>query len=83
MKPVLIKMSINRCPRCYRRKIAIKIENKNQNIFKTKMLPNNQGEGCNLKAENTHLFRKGKLNSTADLLIDWFGFGQTSKSVVN
>ena len=81
MKLVLIKMSINRCPRCYRRKIAIEIENKN--IFKTKRLPNNQGEGCNLKAENTHLFRKGKLNSTADLLFDWFGFGQTSKSVVN
>ena len=31
--------------------------------------------------ENTHLLRKGKYHCTADLLLDWFGFGQTSKSV--
>ena len=35
----------------------------------------------NLKAENTHLIRKGKYHCTADLLFDRLGFGQTSKSV--
>ena len=32
---------------------------------------------------NTHLVHKGKFHWTADLLFDWFGFGQTSKCVVN
>ena len=34
--------------------------------------------------ENTHLLRKGKYHCTAHLqLFDWFGFGRTSKSVVD
>ena len=32
-------------------------------------------------SENTHLLRKGWDSDPPDLLIDWFGFGQTSKSV--
>ena len=32
-------------------------------------------------AETTHFLRKGKYHCTADLLFDWLGFGQTSKSV--
>ena len=35
----------------------------------------------NTLAENTHLLRKGKYHCTTDFLFDWFGFGQTSKSV--
>ena len=27
--------------------------------------------------------RKGKYQCTADLMLDWFGFGQTSKSVLD
>ena len=34
-----------------------------------------------LATDNTHLLCKGKHNCMADLLFDWFGFGQTSKSV--
>ena len=33
------------------------------------------------QSEITHLLRNGKYHCTADLLLDWFGFGQTSKSV--
>ena len=33
-----------------------------------------------LCTENTHLLHKGKYHCTADLLFDWLGFGQTSKS---
>ena len=33
--------------------------------------------------ENTHLLCKAKYPCTTDLLFDWFGFHQTSKSVVN
>ena len=36
-----------------------------------------------LATDNTHLLCKGKHNCMADLLFDWFGFGQTSKSVVD
>ena len=35
------------------------------------------------EAENTHLLREGKYHCTADLIFDWFGFGRTSKSVVD
>ena len=31
--------------------------------------------------ENSNLLCKGKYHCTADLLLDWFGFEQTSKSV--
>ena len=33
------------------------------------------------KSENTQLLCKGKYHCSADLLLDWFGFGLTSKSV--
>ena len=38
---------------------------------------------CNwsIKSEITHLLRKGKFHCMVDLLFDWLGFGQTSKSV--
>ena len=29
------------------------------------------------------LTKGGNINCTADLLLDWFGFGQTSKAVAN
>ena len=32
---------------------------------------------------DTHLLHKGKYQCTVELLFDWFGFGQTSKSVVD
>ena len=35
------------------------------------------------KAVNTHLLRKMKYHCMDDFLFDWFGFDQTSKSVVN
>ena len=35
-----------------------------------------------VEAGNTHLIRKGKYLYLADLF-DWFGFGRTSKSVVD
>ena len=40
-----------------------------------------------IRADNTHFVRgckgcKGGYRSMADLLFDWFGFGQTNKSVV-
>ena len=33
--------------------------------------------------ENTHLLCKGKNGCTADLLFDWFRFGQTSKLTIS
>ena len=33
--------------------------------------------------ENTNLLRKGKYHCMVDLLFDWFGFDETSKSVVH
>ena len=36
-----------------------------------------------MKEKSTHLFHMGKFHCTADLIFDWFGFSQTSKSVGN
>ena len=36
---------------------------------------------CVMHTENTH--HRGKYHRTADLLLDWFGFDQTSKAVAN
>ena len=58
MKPVLIKMSINRCPRCYRRKIAIEIENKRlQNDVKllNEKLEKAEKELVDLRVENENM----------------------------
>ena len=38
-------------------------------------------DSLKLMTDNTHLHRKGKYHCMADLPFDWFGFGQTSKSV--
>ena len=35
------------------------------------------------QADHTDLICMGKYHCMADLLIDWFGFDQTSKTVVN
>ena len=37
-------------------------------------------DSLKLMTDNTHLLHEGKYHCMADLLFDWFGFGQTSKS---
>ena len=54
------------------------------NFYKIKLSRFNQESLSFLlkvEAENTH--QRGKYRSAADLLLDWFGFDQSSKTVVH
>ena len=59
-------------------------KNSTEGSFVRLLQTNTSLEGIILypKSETTSILCKGKYHCTADLLFDWLGFGQTSKSVV-